>query len=93
MELWSIIRLTLIHCGVALGVIGLFALTLYLCGLFFPADSVAVWWFKKVDLILAIIAPTALALIFLSSLLRIVVDAIILAWKGFPDVNKHSILA
>lgn len=73
---------------------GLFALTLYLCGILFPPDSSSVvWWFNKIDLMLAIITPTALAIMFLSSLFRIVLDAVIEAWKGFPNVNAISLLA
>ena len=93
MEPWPIIKLTLIHCGIALAVSGLFAGTLYLLGVIYPADSVVVWWFKQIDLMLAILTPTALALAFVSSLLRIVLDAIILAWKGFPNVHTDSLLA
>jgi len=93
MEPWPIIRLTLSHCGVALVVSGAFAVTLYICGYLYPADSVVVWWLNKIDLMLAIIAPTALAIMFLSSLIRIVLDAVISTWKGFPNVNGSSILA
>jgi len=93
MEPWPIIKLTLIHCGVALAVSAIFAITLYLCGILFPPDFGVVWWFKKIDLMLAIITPTALAIIFLSSLFRIVADAVIAAWKGFPDGNtSHSLV-
>jgi len=91
-EPWPIIKLTLIHCGVALAVSAIFAITLYLCGILFPLDS-AVWWFKKIDLMLAIITPTALAIMFLNSLFRIVADAVITAWKGFPNGSTSSILA
>lgn len=93
MEPWPIIKLTLIHCGVALAVSGIFAITLFLCGFLFPADSVVIWWFKKIDLMLAIIAPTALAIMFLSSLFRIVANDVISAWKGFTNDNKSRILA
>lgn len=93
MEPWPVIRLTLIHCGVALAVSGAFAVTLYVCGYIYPADSAVVWWLKNIELMLAIITPTALAIMFLSSLFRIVLDAVISAWKGFPNVNASSILA
>jgi len=93
MEPWPIIRLTLIHCAVALAVSAIFAITLFLCGFLFPTDSAVVWWFKKIDLMLAIITPTALAIMFLSSLFRIVADDIISAWKGFTNDNKSRILA
>jgi len=88
MEPWPIIKLTLIHCGVALAVSGLFAITLYLCGLLYSLDSGVAWWLKKIDLVLAIITTTALGLMFLNSLLRIALDAVISAWKGFPNVNR-----
>jgi len=93
MEPWPIIKLTLTHCATALAVSGSFALTLYLCGLFFSNKPEVLWWLSKIDLMLAIITPTALAIMFLSSLFRIVLDALISAWKGFPNVNTHSILA
>jgi len=93
MEPWPIIKLTLIHCGVALAVSGAFALTLYLFGILLPADSAALWWLNKIDLMLAIITPTALAIMFLSSLLRIVLDEVMAAWKGFLNVNAYSIVA
>ncbi len=93
MEPWRIIKLTLIHCGVALAVSGLFAITLYLCGLLYSLDSDVVWWLRKIDLALAIITTTALGLMFLSSLFRIVLDAVISAWKGSSNVSTNRILA
>jgi len=92
MEPWPIIKLTLIHCGVALAVSGAFALTLYVCGFLFPSASAVVWWLNKMDIMLAIITPTALAIMFLSSLFRIVLDAVVLAWKGFLNVNTYCIV-
>ena len=93
MEPWPLIRLTLIHCGVALAVSAAFALTLYVCGYLYPAESVVVWWLRNIDIMLAIITPTALAIMFLSSLFRIVLDVVISAWRGFPHDNVSSILA
>ncbi len=91
-ESWKIIKLTFIHCAVALAVSGAFAITLHICGLLFPQDSMVVWWLAKIDLMLAMIVPTALAVMFLNSLLRIVLGAIISAWKGFPNVNTYDTL-
>jgi hypothetical protein len=92
-EAWQIIKLTLIHCGIAVGVCTIFTLALYLLGLMYSPDSAVVWWFGNVDFMLAIIASTVLAIMFLSSLLRIALDAIVLAWKGFLHVNTHIVLA
>jgi hypothetical protein len=93
METWAIITLTLKHCGVALAVCGIFSLALYLLGIMCSPDSTVVWWFSNLDLMLAIITPTVLAIIFLNSLLRIALDAMISAWKGFFHVSTHFILA
>jgi hypothetical protein len=91
MEIWPIIKLTLVHCGVGLAISVIFGATLYICGLIYGPVSVVVWWLSKIDLMLAIITPTALGIIFLSSLFRIVLDAIVSTWKGFPNV--HTIIA
>lgn len=93
MEPWNIIKLTLIHCGVALVVTGSFALTLYGLGYLFPKDSAVVWWLHWVDVMLALIAPTVLGFMFLSSLFRLVLGTVISTWKGFPNVNANGILA
>lgn len=92
MKPWPIIRLTLIHCALALGVSALFALTLYALRFLYPADSAVVWWAEKIDLILAIFTPTALAVAFVSSVLRIILDAVILSWKGFPHDGSNLVL-
>ncbi len=93
MKAWAIIRAALIDCGVAVAVIGIFSLALYLLGMMLPIDSAVIWWFSNIDLMLAIIVPTVLALVFLNSLLRIALDAIILAWKGFLHVSPYGVLA
>lgn len=92
-DAWSIIKLTLIHCTVALVVSGAFALTIHVCAQFYPATSFVVLWLNKIDLMLAIIAPTGLALLFINSFVRIVADGLISTWKGFPHVNAHIVLA
>jgi hypothetical protein len=92
-EAWHIIRLTLIHCGIAVTVCAIFTVALYTLGLMYSPDSLVVWWFSNIDLMLAIIASTVLAIMFLNGLLRIGLDAVISAWKGFLHVNTHIILA
>ncbi len=92
-EAWQIIKLTLIHCGIAVSVCAIFTVALYLLGLMYSPDSTVVWWFGNIDLMLAIVASTVLAIMFLSSLLRIAFDAVVLAWKGFLHGNTHIVLA
>jgi hypothetical protein len=92
MKTWPIIKLTFEHCASALLVGGLFALTAFLFSRMFPSDAVR-WWIDLIEFALAIIVPTALAVIFLSSLLRIVLDALIATWKGFPNGNTQIVLA
>jgi hypothetical protein len=58
----------------------------------FPDDAVR-WWINQIEFALAIIIPTALAVIFLSSILRIVLDALIATWKGFPNGKTQILLA
>ncbi len=92
MGTWRIIKLTLEHCSGALLVGALFSGTAYLYGLMFP-ESAVLWWIGKIEFLLAILTPTALAIMFLSSLGRIVYDAVVAVWKGGSDVNAQSILA
>jgi hypothetical protein len=92
MEPWPIIKLTLIHCALVLAVSAIFAVTLWALGYFYPPNSIVLWWFKHIDLMLAIFTPTTLAIAFVSSVGRIVLDAIILTWRGFPHGNSHIIL-
>ena len=69
----------------------LFYGTGYLYGLMFP-DSVVLWWIGKIEFVLAIVTPTALGIMFLTSLGRIVYDALVSVWKGGPNGNAQSIL-
>jgi ABC-type multidrug transport system permease subunit len=89
---WPIVKLTIGHCGGALIMGGAFSGTGYLLGLMFPNDVLR-WWIQQVDFVLAIVTTTALGLIFLNLLCRIVFDAIVSTWKGFPNVNGQGILA
>jgi hypothetical protein len=90
---WSIIEAALIEGGVVVAVVGIYWIALYLVSLMLPSDSVVVWWLGNIHLVLAIILPTVLALVFLNSLLRIALDAIISVWKGFLHVSPNVILA
>ena len=84
METWPIVKLTVEHCVSALIVGGAFAGTAYVYSLMFPNDAVR-FWINQMEFSLAIIVPTALGLIFLSSLFRIILDALIKTWRGFPN--------
>lgn len=86
-EAWQIIKLTAIHCGIAVTVCAIFSTALYALTIIYSGESTVVWWFGNVDLTLAIITSTVLAVMFLSSLLRIALHAIITAWKGFLNVS------
>ena len=77
MKAWAIIKAALVDCGVAVAVVGIFSLALYLLRQMLPSDSVVIWWFSNVDLTLAIIVVTVLAMVFLNLLLRIALDAIL----------------
>lgn len=92
MDPWPIMRLTVLHCIAALGVSGAFAGTIYVCKFLYPANSLVTWWLDKIDLMLAIIVPTALAIMFLSSLLRIVRDTIVSGWKGDSNGSAPVLL-
>lgn len=92
MDTWPIIKLTIGHCGGLLLVCAAFAASAYIFGIAFPNDT-TLWWVHRIELVLVIITTTALAIIFLSSLARIVLDAVMTVWKGFPNVNSQSILA
>jgi hypothetical protein len=92
MGTWPIVKMSLEHCSGALLVGAFFAGTNYLYGVLFPNSSV-LWWVEKIDFMLAIIIPTGLAIIFLTSFGRIVYDAVVLAWKGGTNVNTQIILA
>lgn len=92
MELWRIIKLAVGHCGCVFFVCALFALTGYGISVVFPNDAVR-WWIAKIDLMLAIITPTVLAIIFLNSLLRIFWDALNSIWKGVRNGNPQMVLA
>lgn len=92
MGTWPIVKLSLEHCSGALLVGALFAGTDYLYAIMFP-NSAVLWWIEKIDFMLAIIIPTGLSIIFLSSFGRIVYDAVVSVWKGGPNVNAQSILA
>jgi hypothetical protein len=92
-EAWQIIKLTAIHCGIAVSVCAIFSAALYALSIIYSAESPVVWWFSNVDLTLAIITSTVLALMFLNALLRIALHAIIGSWKGFLHVNSFSIVA
>lgn len=93
MESWNIIKLTLIHCLVALAVIAAFGGTVYVCRFLFPNDSFVIKWLHGIDVILVVVAPTVLGIMFLSSLFRIALGTVISAWKGFLNVNANIILA
>ena len=69
-----------------------FAGTAWTYGALFPNDAVQ-WWVNKIEFMLAIITPTALAVIFLNGLGRIVLDAVAAIWKGFSNGNVQSIMA
>jgi len=92
MDTWPIIKLTVGHCVGALLAGAAFAVTAYVYGRMFPNDAVR-WWISQIEFALAIIVPTALAVIFLSSLLRIALDALIATWKGFPNGKTQILLA
>lgn len=91
-EAWQIIKLTAIHCGIAVTVCAIFTAALYALSIIYSSDSPVVWWFSNVDLILAIVTSTVLAVMFLSSLLRIALHTIISVWKGFLHVNALIML-
>lgn len=92
MGTWPIIKLAVEHCIAAVAVGALFAGSTYLLSLMFP-NSAVLWWMGKIDLVLAIITPTAMAAIFISSLGRIVYNAVVSVWKGASNVNLQSMLA
>jgi hypothetical protein len=93
MNAWAIIRSALIDVGVAVIVVGIFSLGFYAFSLIFSPTSLALWWFSNIDLMLEIIVPTVLAFVFLNSFLRIALDAVKSAWKGFLHVSPNIILA
>ena len=92
MDTWRIVKAALEHCMGAIAVGGLFALTGYLFTMLFPGDAVT-WWVNKIEFVLGILTATGLAVIFLSSLGRIVYDALVSMWKGGPNVHTQSLLA
>lgn len=92
MGTWSLVRLSLEHCSGALLIGAIFSVTTYLYGVMFP-DSAALWWIGKVDLALVILVTTALGIIFVNSLARIVYNTIVSIWKGGSDVNAQVVLA
>jgi hypothetical protein len=92
MEMWTIVKMTITHCIGAVLVCAAFAGAACLIELMFPNDTIR-WWLQKVDFVLAVTVPTVLGLIFLNSLLRIVLEALIGAWKGFPNGKAQLLLA
>jgi hypothetical protein len=92
-EMWPIIRLTLIHCVIVTAVCGIIAGTVHVCSLFYPAEPIMVLWLHGIDNVSAIFILVALAIMLVSSVFRIVLDAIVSVWKGFPNGNTHCILA
>lgn len=92
MKLWPTIRLGVVHCCLALALSAMFAGTLYALTFFYPPDSPIIWWFKAVDMALAIYTAVALGVAFICSFSSIVLNAIIRAWKGFPNGDKNFVL-
>jgi hypothetical protein len=59
----------------------------------FTDSPAAYWWISQIEFAMAVIIPTALAVLFLNSLTRLVVDALIATWKGFSGDKVQLILA
>lgn len=93
MEPLQIIKLTVQHSLTALAVSAIFGGSIYIYKFFYPPDSPVIWWLDKIDLMQAIIVPTALAAMFLSSLFRIVRDTVAATWKGDSNGKTHFLLA
>jgi hypothetical protein len=89
MKEWLILRTALIEGGVLVGVCGIFWLAIYAVTWMYGADSFVIWWISNIDVAVVVILSTALALVFL----RLVLDAVIAAWKGFLHVIPYAILA
>jgi hypothetical protein len=89
MKEWLILRTALIEAGVLVGVCCIFWLAIYVVSWMYGADSFVIWWIGNIDIVVVTILSTALALVFL----RLVLDAVISAWKGFLHVSPYGILA
>jgi hypothetical protein len=92
MSTWRIVRLSLEHCTGALLIGVMFAGTDYCFSLLFPNGTV-LWWIGKIEFVLAVLTPTALGIIFIGSIVRIVYDVVVSLWRGGTSVNGQILLA
>ena len=86
-----LVKLSLFHCGGALIIGGAFAVTAKCLSWMYPHGFLG-WWIDKIELILVIVIVTALAIIFINAVVRLLASAVISIWKGFPHDSACSIV-
>jgi hypothetical protein len=92
METWSIIKKTLEHCFCAVVTCALFAFSEYLVGVIYPSGALR-WWIDQIEFILVALVATGLAVMFVSSLSRIIWDSLTATWKDVSNGKTQIILA
>jgi hypothetical protein len=86
-DIWPLITTTAGHCLGALMVGAAFSVAFLGLKWLFPGGFLG-WWLDNIEIVLVIVIMTALAVIFISAVFKLVLSAIISMWKGFP----HGIL-
>jgi hypothetical protein len=91
-DIWPIIKTAFWHCVAAIVVGALFAGAAKVLAWLYPHSFLG-WWIGWMETLLLVAITTALAVLFINAIAKLVYDAVKATWSGLLNVIPYSAMA